>query len=1055
MYDFLAATDTCIVSTFRPRPYHKLVTYREINSPPDASPYAPLFDHFAVLDHVVCPRDFKKHFRVIRTVLEATLPWFHRHFLLEANVTLPAFVPQPSPFRTPTLMCDTRQLKQGLSLAIQKQLDLSFSQTTPCPVSEHPIPSLSLYTDGSCPNNKAAYGNPAGWGWVLLSEPPVDGYGPVGCGLPFHVIGSNNTAELQAPLEALDYLSRVPPTQPVTFFLDSQYVLDILQGTSVPDYHLPLIELLFHSLSFTLTRVHLAFAKVQAHVGIEGNERADANASKGTHQLAPIGRHASTPPLPLLSQAPSIPLSFSQAPISQQSDHLARVLTTAATHSLPRKTMSVRKPYLSSTTRQLISGITSDQHSPDQIHLRKVIKKSAKQDRKRWILDQITRDHQGDTSSQWRTIRHLRATYQPRTKQVRFPDGSLSTAGAKPEALAQHLVADVWNSVDLPPLDSTPLYPPQDCNLQPFTIAELYGALKRSKVGKAPGPDSISMDWIKVSPLQFKHLLLAHYNSCFFAADAPDSWKLARVAMIYKGKGKDPRSPSSYRPISLANSFYKLYASMLQHRIASSIDYILSPHQFGFRKSRSTSTPVFLIRRLLEHFERHTTSLYLLFLDWQQAFDSVSREAVQTALVRYGLPEAIINPVMALFQDCKFFVQDGSFCSETYSQNRGIRQGCPLSPYLFIVLLSSVMADVSIQFQNSYGYTPWVHSAAHPLQHLGFANDTALMSRSHTTIHRLLHILQFQASKRGLLLNPDKCQLLRLHTDHDVSLSTTFTPSRPCQCQHCGGTDALPHPCQVVDHPTYLGIVLDASASSSPDCLRRFSQASSAFRSLFPLFSNKSITVKRRLQLHNQIVLAILLYGSESQTYTPAQLQRFNALHFKVLRQIFGVKSSYYHRVLAPSSDSCSNAFLARKAAAFLPNQLTPSQIISQKRLQYLGHIMRHPYSLEHAMIFGPSHSFLRLSSPYRRGAPRAHWYELAFTEAYHRVHLVTMNQHPRPYEIHHPGYRTATLDLHKSYQGSHMPTWFDNTKQFRQISPFWQDRSKWGQLVNPYCQDT
>ena len=226
---------------------------------------------------------------------------------------------------------------------------------------------------------------------------------------------------------------------------------------------------------------------------------------------------------------------------------------------------------------------------------------------------------------------------------------------------------------------------------------------------------------------------------------------------------------------------------MLQHRIASSIDYILSPHQFGFRKSRSTSTPVFLIRRLLEHFERHTTSLYLLFLDWQQAFDSVSREAVQTALVGYGLPEAIINPVMALFQDCKFFVQDGSFCSETYSQNRGIRQGCPLSPYLFIVLLSSVMADVSIQFQNSYGYTPWVHSAAHPLQHLEFADDTALMSRSHTTIHRLLHILQFQASKRGLLLNPDKCQLLRLHTDHDVSLSTTFTPSRPCQCQTLWG----------------------------------------------------------------------------------------------------------------------------------------------------------------------------------------------------------------------------------------------------------------------------
>jgi len=110
---------------------------------------------------------------------------------------------------------------------------------------------------------------------------------------------------------------------------------------------------------------------------------------------------------------------------------------------------------------------------------------------------------------------------------IGLPDGRFSTAGAKPEALAEHLVADVWNSVELPPLDSTPLYPPQACNLQPVTIVEFYGAVKRSKVGKAPGPDSISMDWRKVSPLQLKHLFLAHYNSCFVAADAPDTWKLA------------------------------------------------------------------------------------------------------------------------------------------------------------------------------------------------------------------------------------------------------------------------------------------------------------------------------------------------------------------------------------------------------------------------------------------------------------------------------------------------------------------------------------------------
>ena len=110
----------------------------------------------------------------------------------------------------------------------------------------------------------------------------------------------------------------------------------------------------------------------KAHVGIAGNECADANASKSMHQLAPVGRQ---PPLLLCLYflRPQIPISFAQAPISQQSDHLACILATAATHSLPRKIVSIRKPYLSSTTRQLISVITSGQHSPDQIHFRKIV----------------------------------------------------------------------------------------------------------------------------------------------------------------------------------------------------------------------------------------------------------------------------------------------------------------------------------------------------------------------------------------------------------------------------------------------------------------------------------------------------------------------------------------------------------------------------------------------------------------------------------------------------------------------------------------------------------
>lgn len=96
--------------------------------------------------------------------------------------------------------------------------------------------------------------------------------------------------------------------------------------------------------------------------------------------------------------------------------------------------------------------------------------------------------------------------------------------------------------------------------------------------------------------------------------------------------------PSAYRPISLANSSSELYAALLQARLAYHFDYRISDLQYGFRKARSTSSPLFIISRLAELFEQHTTSLYILFLDWSQAFDCISHEHLTASLVRIGLP---------------------------------------------------------------------------------------------------------------------------------------------------------------------------------------------------------------------------------------------------------------------------------------------------------------------------------------------------------------------------------------------------------------------------------
>ena len=307
-------------------------------------------------------------------------------------------------------------------------------------------------------------------------------------------------------------------------------------------------------------------------------------------------------------------------------------------------------------------------------------------------------------------------------------------------------------------------------------IAELYGALKRSKVGKAPGPDSLSMDWIKVSPLQSKHLLLAH-NSCLFAADAPDSWKLARVAMIYKGKGKDPRSPASYHPISLANSFYKLYASMHQHtNTASHLRLMIFCHPIS---------SVFVNQDLLQlrSFDSETsrtfwTSYYMsTFSPW-----TGSRLSTRSTARRCW-------PSTAFFISSSSRLPNRAYSSTLINSNSF---GCMRTMMFRFLLLSPLRLLVSANIVGAL------------IQYLILARWTILPTLD-------------------LFLMP------------------------------------------------LLPLLLTAYAVSA--------------RPPLPTFSNKPIPIKRRLQLH------ISQYGSESQTYTLAQLQRFNALHVKVLRQIFGVKS--------------------------------------------------------------------------------------------------------------------------------------------------------------------
>jgi hypothetical protein len=122
----------------------------------------------------------------------------------------------------------------------------------------------------------------------------------------------------------------------------------------------------------------------------------------------------------------------------------------------------------------------------------------------------------------------------------------------------------------------------------------------------------------------------------------------ARVVMIYK-KGNTSKM-ENYRPISLLNAMYKIFAAVVQIRLAEQLDKHLQKTQYGFRKNKSTADAIQCIRRIAEHGEQTTKRTIMLLLDWENAFDKVTRAGLFSALERVSVDSKLIKLIKALYQ---------------------------------------------------------------------------------------------------------------------------------------------------------------------------------------------------------------------------------------------------------------------------------------------------------------------------------------------------------------------------------------------------------------------
>lgn len=232
--------------------------------------------------------------------------------------------------------------------------------------------------------------------------------------------------------------------------------------------------------------------------------------------------------------------------------------------------------------------------------------------------------------------------------------------------------------------------------------------------------------------------------------------------------------------------------------------------------------------------------------------------------------------------------------SEFRRQKGGIRQGCPLSPYLFILVMHAIFHDTKSlrELERRLKQYRVVGSNADELL---YADDTLIFSQNPNMYSEYLRNLVEVAASYGLKLNEGKCENIRINADGVVR----FPDNKPVK---------------LVTEAKYLGCDLNHRTIILTEVNKRISKASITWKRLEDFWKACDCEYKFKLLVYNSVITSSLLYGLEGAQLTDSAVKRPDSFFHKGVRQILGMSTTYGAMVNKMSMHDCSDKNLMKKA---------------------------------------------------------------------------------------------------------------------------------------------
>lgn len=166
-------------------------------------------------------------------------------------------------------------------------------------------------------------------------------------------------------------------------------------------------------------------------------------------------------------------------------------------------------------------------------------------------------------------------------------------------------------------------------------------AVEMLKGGKAPGKDTITAEFLKKGGITLMVNLKQLINKIWREETIPKAWQVSILCLMYK-KG-DVMNCLNYRGISLLNTTYKVLSNIILNRLKPYSKEIVGEYQAGFTAGKSTTDQIHVIKQITEKSHELDKDVYLLFVDFKQAYDSIARSTLCNVMAQLGIPAKLVR----------------------------------------------------------------------------------------------------------------------------------------------------------------------------------------------------------------------------------------------------------------------------------------------------------------------------------------------------------------------------------------------------------------------------